>query len=215
MTEPEYRGEQPAKDQRKKFGLGEAFYRAVTKRSPKSEPKTAEAQVGWLAKRFKGDHKKAAEKAGVSPTTFKRWMTGKQKPGGKSAEKLTKAVRAELVPEGRRSRIAGSTDKPTSRTARATGGFSIEATIRISNDTREREIMPGRHLSPGALNKVMSAFMEGNDEQAMAELNEVLKGYFGTSAFEVLDVTGLDLSPIEWHEPSAEPEEQAETDGWD
>lgn len=181
------RGERVAKPKPKREqSLGEVLMRKLTGRAPgaveRERKKSLPERVKWLEKKHKGDEKAAADAAGLSLTTWRRWRSGKQKPSAKSVEKLDRATREALVPKGRRNRIERSTKGGQSFDHRPTGGAVLSAWITISSDSRPRDINLGANLPEGRLNAIVKAFTEGGEAEAEKELKAAIREYLGGGA---------------------------------
>jgi hypothetical protein len=179
--------------------MGDALFRAFTKRSPKSEGRSMDKRAGWFEKAF-GGAKKAAEAVGVSPSTWRRWKSGKSQPKPESLAKANKAARGALVPEGRRKRVKASAGEGSPLAGvRPSGGLSITATVKVSEDEREREINLGGYISEERMNAVMGAFLDGNDARATQLMQQSISEYVGRHA-DVTDVSAIHFDPMQWNE---------------
>lgn len=188
-----------------------ALFKALAKRSAKSEDRSASVRAGQLLKRMSGSMKDAAKAAGRSPRTFKRWLEGQATPKADSNNALNRANREALVPEGRRERLLRSADdrnlnydeqhdrwkvqRPEGVTGMS-GGFVLTGVIRVSQDERERTVNLGPYLSSEHMQEMLDAFMSGDEEGARSVLEEGLELW--VSDAELISTSSLNFSPVEW-----------------
>nr|WP_242000090.1 hypothetical protein [Streptomyces klenkii] len=160
--------------------------------------KSLSDRLAWLEKKHKDDEKAAAQDAGVSLRTWRRWKEGKATPSRRSLKKLDQATRAALIPAGRRRRISLSTRAGRIFDRRPKGGFTITAWITVSSDDRPRTLALGSHLSEGRLDKVVQAYINEGEEGAVRELEDAIREYMGgyQGHLEISNVSNIDFGPI-------------------
>ncbi|MEU8672958.1 hypothetical protein AB0C71_39420 [Streptomyces anulatus] len=192
-------------------GLKNALFKGLAKRSAKSEDRDASVRAGQLLKRVGGSVKEAAAKVGASPRTFKRWLAGEAAPRANNNEALNRANRDVLVPQGRRERLLRSADdqhldyneegdswgvrRPEGVGAPA-GGFVVDATITVSQDTRRRSVNLGEYLSSGHMSDLLDAFMSGNQSKAEGVLTEGFELWVPSAHIDA--VHGINFAPLDY-----------------
>lgn len=188
-------------------GVGHAIFRAFTKRSPKSESRSASVRAGQLLKRVGGKVKDAASKAGVSPSSFRAWLSGKSSPKAQNSKKLNRANREELTPPGRRERLLqagndGMEDGSESRdfigaAARPlSGGFVVVGEFKVSEDVRERTLNLAAHLSSSDLEDLLGAHFRGDSEVMTGILQDAVHGYH--SGMELISLSDVKFDAADW-----------------
>lgn len=193
-------------------GLKDALFRSLAKRSPKSEERDASVRAGQLLKRMGGSLKDAAAKVGASPRTLKRWLSGESSPKAANNEALNRANRDVLVPQGRRDRLMKSADdrylelgeddsgagtiRRPEGVGSPRGGFVVDATIRVSKDTRRRVVNLGEYMSKDQMADFMASYLSGNPSAAEVALTQGFEAY--VPAAEVLVVHGVHFAPLDY-----------------
>ncbi|MGQ4342523.1 hypothetical protein ACN6LF_001368 [[Kitasatospora] papulosa] len=192
-------------------GTREALFRALSKRSAKSEDRAVNVRAGQLLKRMGGSVKEAAAKVGASPRTFKRWLDGQATPKAANSEALNRANRDVLAPQGRRERLLKSADDEHLGYDEASdswgvhrpeglgspsGGFVVDATITVSQDTRRRTVNLGEYLSSGHMAELLDAYMSGNEAKAQGVLAEGFELWVPQA--EVNAVHGISFGPLDY-----------------
>lgn len=186
--------------------LFDATYKALAGRTAKLESGSPREQVKHLEKQY-GSMAEASRKTGIPRTTLRRWKLGVGKPKG---ERLTRAVRETLVPAGRRKRVAGSTgpagygrgeSNTTGRGSSAVrsthGGLTVNASVTVSSDTRDRTLFIGQHVGPAVGEDLLAAFLAGDDSRMEQILNDALSAYFGSSSSWTLNaVYSVGFDPV-------------------
>lgn len=188
-----------------RHNLGDVLLRSLTRRAPgaveRLEKKGFDQWISWLEKKHPGID--ATTLVGVSATTLRRWRKGTQRPSVANLRRLRTLTRHTLIPAGRRSRIARSTYKHrrNARGARAKGGAVISATVRISRDTRKRDLDLGANLPEGRLDTVVQAYITGGEAAASTQMLAMIAEYFDLAPADVAitDVKSVDLSPYTPH----------------
>ena len=186
--------------------LFEAAYKALTGRTARLESGSPKNQVAHLEKHY-GSMAEASRQTGIPRTPLRRWKLGLGKPKG---DRLTRAVREALVPAGRRKRVAGSTG--TARYSRGEsntmgrgsrqvrsghGGLTVQATVTVSSDTRDRPLFIGQHVGGDVGEQLLDAFLAGDDARMNEILHEALSAYFGSSTSWTLDsVSSVSFEPV-------------------
>lgn len=183
-----------------KRSLYDAVYKAITGRTPRLERGPMAARVDFLEKKY-GSLAGASRATGVSRSTLRRWRDGEAKPKPASERKLTQSLRKAMVPERRQNRIRRSTGRVTPAPGARVkgpghGGISITATVRVSDDERERTLNIGQHLDQETAGRLLDAFMAGDDAQAQAIMEQGMTDYFGTTSWQVSDVSDISFDPI-------------------
>lgn len=175
-----------------------AVYRALTRRTEKLESAPLGQRVDFLERKY-GSLSAASRATGVSRSTLRRWRDGQARPKSDSQRKMTRAIREALVPAGRRARVGQSTH-PTAapRTSRGEGGggMTITAVVRISDDERERTLRIGQHVSDDVGNRILSAFLDGDDAALNQTMNEAISEYFGSDSWEIQSVSDVSFTPV-------------------
>ncbi|MCY0923703.1 MULTISPECIES: hypothetical protein [Streptomyces] len=189
----------------------DAMFKALAKRSAKSEDRAASVRAAQLIKRFGGSVTEAAKSVGRSSKTLKAWAEGKSTPRADSNEALNRANREALVPEGRRERFLKSASDDNmelnsdgenwsiqrpSGVGKPSGGVVLHATIRVSDDVRERKVNLGEWLSEGHMEDLLQAFMDGDEEAMRGVFIEGLDVYFHEA--ELQDVLGVQFNPLDY-----------------
>ncbi|MFB8384980.1 helix-turn-helix domain-containing protein [Streptomyces rubiginosohelvolus] len=199
--------------------LRDKLIRKLTGRAPgaveREQKKSLPERLKWLEKKHKGDDKAASKAAGLSLTTWRRWRSGKQKPKPDSIAKLDKATRDALVPKGRRKLISNSTGKGHGLSSTApTGGASLSAWFTISSDTRPRDINLAAALGPGALDKMVNAYIEKGEDEAIKEMKIAIAEYLHVDAddLNIHDVMGIDWETLRYPKDSGEDRGSGGTD---
>lgn len=194
-------------------GLKNALFKGLSKRSAKSEERDASVRAGQLLKRMGGSVKDAAAKVGASPRTFKRWLTGEASPRANNDESLNRANRDVLAPQGRRDRLMSSADdqyleldeddsgrgsihRPEGVGAPVEGGFVVDATITVSQDTRRRVVNLGEYLSRDQMGDMLASYLSGDPTAAATALTQGFEAYF--PAAQVDAVHGIDFGPLKY-----------------
>lgn len=157
-------------------GLGQTLYRALTGMSPRSEGRTAQERTQDLVKRHGGSTRRAAETLGVSQRTVQRRMKGTQGTTRQGAERLAQAQRAARMTSGRAQNFTGSATATS--TGPGTGGLSIFATVRVSEDERTRWINPGKNLPEGSLDHIVDTMREQGPDAAAQEFQGVISSSY-------------------------------------
>lgn len=153
------------------MSIFDAWYRAVTRRSPSGETRDVRRQMADL-ERIHDSSAAAARAVGVNKGTWWRWKTGRSAPKAQNVERVRIARRQALVPERRQAAVSRSTGQ-------AKGGLTITGWITVSRDSRHRTINLGPYLGVGRLNAAMTSFLRGDDPAAEAEFQAVLADYIG------------------------------------
>lgn len=125
--------------------LGEALWQGLTKRSPKDP--TISGLVADVLK-LGGSPVKAASLAGVTPATFKKWMSKKSRPSKKSLGKLSAARRRGQLRPGRVKRL------------KRLNGLTISGLTLY--DMRERDFRLSLHIKSGTVGKIIDAYFLGD-----------------------------------------------------
>ncbi|MGP3691787.1 hypothetical protein ACTVZO_45350 [Streptomyces sp. IBSNAI002] len=188
-----------------------AMYKALTKRSAKSEDRSAAVRAGQLIKRFGGSVAEAAKAVGRSTKTLKAWAEGKTSPRADSNDALNRANKEALIPQGRKERLLRSAndqhmelqdDGQTWRIQRPagvskpSGGLVLHANIRVSDETRARKVNLGEWLSEGHMEDLLQAFMDGDEEGMRGIFVEGLENYYDQAELE--DVISVQFSPLDY-----------------
>lgn len=147
--------------------LSDAFYRALTGRSPGGERRSIRQQLGDIERRA-GSVKAAARETGVSESTWRRWKSGKSKPRPQNADKVRRA-RRRIYSADQRQAAAGSVG--------GSGGLTITGDVTISRDTRPRSLVMGPYLSQARIQAVLNAFAEGDMAELEAQLQAAIIEY--------------------------------------
>jgi DNA-binding transcriptional regulator YdaS (Cro superfamily) len=165
---------------------GEAAYKWVTGgKSMRTEGRMSMRDQMAAVEKSAGGKAAAARAAGVSPTTWRRWAAGTQKPKPARVASLAGTARAAV----RRARLSPG------RESRVRGGevpLSISARMVISSDERDRDIdLEGDDLDPGALDALVDAYLAGADADELAErLDEVMWSYVPGIHVDEVDAIG-------------------------
>jgi hypothetical protein len=176
--------------------MKDALYRAFAKRSPRQEAKPLTDRLALIEKRA-GSVKEAARQAGVSPTTWRRWRRGVQTPKAASLGKVTAAQRRQQLPAGRKKRLKASGGGAGRMFAhRPSGGFTLTGTVVVSSDERTRTLNLSRAADPETLDRLATAWADGDDETAGQIMADVLAQYFGGQGAHVLSVDSIDFGPL-------------------
>jgi hypothetical protein len=152
--------------------LFDAVYRALTGGySPRGEG-SLRRQMRTLESKHGGVRAAAAD-AGVSESTWRRWRKGRSTPKPENADKVKAARRRALVPEERRRLVSRSTGiRPSDP------GLAIKATVTVSSDTRPGRLLRlGPWLPPGRLDRMTTAFLDGDDEGVRQEIQDAVNEY--------------------------------------
>ncbi|MCY0932357.1 hypothetical protein OTB20_40665 [Streptomyces sp. H27-H1] len=189
----------------------DAMFKALAKRSAKSEDKPAAVRAAQLIKRFGGSVSDAAKAVGRSSKTLKAWSEGKSSPRADSNDALNRANREALVPQGRRERLLKSasddnmeltsndmdwTIRRPDGVGKPGGGLVLHAMIKVSDEERERKVNLGEWLSEGHMEDLLQAFMDGDEEAMRGVFVEGLDVYFHEA--ELGDVINVQFSPLDY-----------------
>jgi hypothetical protein len=178
-----------------------ALFRALTKRSPKSEQRDVPTRAGQLVKRL-GSIAQAAKAAACAPSTFRRWLKGESMPKPENADKLNRANRESMVPDGRRRRVSQAGNDaapPAERWAHKTpgqGGVVITAHIKVSEDERERTINIAQYLSSYELENLTGAFFRGDEDAARSIIQGAVSQYKPGAVMTYL--SNINFTPAQW-----------------
>lgn len=178
----------------KRPDLGNGLYYALTGLSQKSEGTTTQQKAKDLLRRSRFSKAKAAEAAGVSKETFRRWVKGDQEASPEHFEKLQEAQRrARLKP--RVAKKFADSGRGTPPGGAPEGGLPpgsslrIEATVRWSDDERTRWIDVGQDIPYGQLDQVMELMVTKGPEAAGERLMELISThYFRATGAEVTEI---------------------------
>jgi hypothetical protein len=125
-----------------------------------------------------GSRKAVAAQLGVSPTTERRWRTGRQKPSV-AGRGLAAATRRALLPADREREIR-----------KGEGGgarLHVKGTVTVSGDTRPRVVRPGDYIPGPAMGRILSAWLGGDDAGAERLFWKATDRYY---------TAGMDIEPI-------------------
>jgi hypothetical protein len=200
----------PKRDPLARDPLADAMYKALTGRTPRLEQASAATRVAWLEQRH-GSLTAVARQTGIPRTTLRRWRDGISTPRAEREQQITRAIREQSVPKRRQDRFRKSTqrrpwapDAPR-RTGRGSnqehrhhGGLTVTADITISSDHRQRTLNLGQNLGPEHADRIIVAFMSGDDADFRAALNAAVGAYFHTTGAAVIvsEPVTIDFSPV-------------------
>ena len=168
--------------------LGEAIYREITGRSPRTEVNTFGGAIEYLLSRAGGVASVAARLAGVPASTFRGWMRGRQPKAGRAGDVVSAAglvERRARLPRGRERRM---------RRPGALSGLVLVGAYKYDGPARRRAEI-GRYLDE-VQDDLLDAYLEGSPEEDLAEiLREAIMGapfYRESLAGEAWDIDGLE-----------------------
>lgn len=167
----------------------DAMWRATSRHNPAKDPA---AMVREL-ERALGSKKAVAERLGVSTRTVQRWTTttGTQRRAirGENAAKVRQGYgRSPEVRKASTSRLRASRMRNKGATLRAKG--YIGPVVGGSDGRRDREITT--QLSGEAMDRVLDAWMSGDDDAARAALENALDEEYA-AGFRLDDEVDLDF----------------------
>lgn len=158
-------------------GLGKTLYRALTGLSPRSEGKTTQDRAQDLMKRHGGSTKRTADALGVSQRTVQRWVKGTQGTTQQGTERLARAQRAARMTSGRTQNFTNSATA-TGPGQQGTGGLSIFATVRVSDEERQRWINPGKNMPEGSLDRIVETMRDQGPDAAAQEFQGLVSNSY-------------------------------------
>lgn len=166
----------------------EALGRAATRKA-RPEPTTAQGQINALEKKY--GRAGAAQRAGVSERTWRRWKAGGQ-PTKANAAKLATAARPASVSGQREARLRkrGAYVRMTGKMGGGTPGAGRK-------NARQRTIgaegYSSIHLSGEQMGSILDAWEGGDDDGALEELRGAIADEYGWPSFTFDDLTGLEF----------------------
>jgi len=140
--------------------LGEALYREITGRSPRTEIGTWGDAIGYLLGKGGGVAAAAARLAGVPATTFRGWMRGRlprSDRAGAVVQTALQAQRRDRLPKGREARL------------RAIDPEEIELQAAYDYDGTTRTVAIGQYLADTVIDDLLDAYLAGDDLPALGE----------------------------------------------
>lgn len=142
--------------------FGDALYRAVSGRSPETEPRSMTAALAVFV-RHAGSVAGAARLAGVPRRTMRDWLSGKHSPRG---DRRNVVIQAAVKVE-RRGRLRPGRE----RRLRAGGEGNVHIAGRYRYDEHGRgSVDLGRYLQAGAIDAVIDAYLDGADGDQLGDV---------------------------------------------
>lgn len=140
-------------------GLGEALYREMTGRSPRTEVNTVGGAVEHFMARAGGVAARAARLAGVPASTFRGWVRGRQpKEPGELVDRAARSDRRARLSAGRERRLRDASPE----------GWTMIATYEYDGRSRGMDI--GRYLDATLPDDLVDAYLAGADLDELGEI---------------------------------------------
>lgn len=169
-----------------------ALYKGLTGGlSPSVESRSLPTRLAGIERRT-GGPKEAAAALGVSPGTYRRWLSGKQKPSAKNANKILVAERRARLKPGREANLRG---RKTINTKKGPKGHSLVLTAktRVSSEKERDRILPvGEYIPATVVGSMIDAWLIGDDRAAIAQLESAIAVYY-VQDMEILSIESMDF----------------------
>lgn len=143
---------------------GEALYQHITDgRSSATEIRTFGQAVKYLVRRY-GSASNAARAAGVPPSSFRHWATGKRTPPSERAGDITDLAQA-MQRRGRLSKGREHRLREPDTDFKMVGRLTYD-----SQPEPDREISLGNYLEDGVGDRLVDAYLDGASPDELAEI---------------------------------------------
>jgi transcriptional regulator with XRE-family HTH domain len=156
----------------------DALYRGITGGlSSAVEARTLPTRLAGIERRF-GSAKKASEALGVSVGTYRRWLSGKQKPNAANAKKVLSAERRARLSPGREARLRKG-QPVTTKKSTVNYKMIIECRTRSSGESERDRILPvGAYIPQDHMGAIVTTWLMGDDTKAVALLQSAIAIYY-------------------------------------